>query len=62
MAPVPPSATMFDGEVTVSWHFVGVGPVVTEDVVADSQPATMVAIVSENSQRYKWASPQTLGE
>lgn len=42
-APVPPSATMFAGADSASWHFGGVGPVVTVDV-EDSQPATIVAM------------------
>ena len=39
MVPVPPAATMFDGWASVSWHFVGVGPVVTDDVVDELQAA-----------------------
>jgi hypothetical protein len=43
---VPPRATMFDGCPTVSWHFVGVGPVVTDDVVAESHAATHNATIA----------------
>ena len=41
-APVPPPETMFEGAARESWHFGGVGPVVTVDV-EESQPATIIA-------------------
>ena len=39
MVPVPPSATMFEGCAAVTWHFVDVGPVVTDDVLAELHAA-----------------------
>jgi hypothetical protein len=46
MVPVPPSATTLGGPATVSWHFGGVGPVVTSDVVFESHPAMISATVA----------------
>ena len=52
---------MFGGAASVSWHLSGVGPVVTSDVVDDSQP-TQTAIVASsdnNTDRYRpsvWVS------
>ena len=46
---------MFDGCANVSWHFVGVGPVVTDDVVAESHAAThnaSTAISGTNAGEY----------
>jgi hypothetical protein len=40
MVPVPPPATMFEGCAAVIWHFVDVGPVVTDDVLAELHAAT----------------------
>jgi len=46
MVPAPPSATTLGGPATVSWHFGGVGPIVTSDVVFESHPATISATVA----------------
>ena len=37
---------MFGGCASVSWHFDGVGPVVTDDVVAESQAAAHSATIA----------------
>ena len=46
---------MFDGCASVSWHFAGVGPVVTDDVVAESHAAThsaTTATIGTNAGEY----------
>ena len=40
MVPVPPSARMFEGCAAVIWHFGDVGPVATDDVLAELHAAT----------------------
>ena len=39
MVPVPPSAAMFEGCAAVIWHFGDVGPVATDDVLAELHAA-----------------------
>jgi hypothetical protein len=46
MVPVPPSAAMFEGCAAVIWHFVDVGPVVTDDVLEELHAATHNASIA----------------
>jgi hypothetical protein len=44
---------MLGGAPSVSWHFDGVGPVVTDDVVADSQPTpSAIAKIEVSTDKY----------
>src|SRR5262245_66009326 len=51
MVPVPPAETRFAGSLAASWHLAGVGPVVTSDVVEESQPARAIATVAKSAGR-----------
>ena len=46
MVPVPPSARMFEGCAAVIWHFGDVGPVATDDVLAELHAATHNASIA----------------
>ena len=52
MVPVPPSATMLEECAAVTWHFVDVGPVVSDDVLAELHAAVhnaSTAIIGTNA-------------